>query len=503
MDYSQNKSEPQMEIVLASEEQIALTHAQAEAIRRRKERNGKLSAFVITVVAHVVAILILTLIVIPAMQADIPPISAKLAPPTDGQIDTPITQQTVRQKPSAPSTSAKLITSHSPTASVFTPTVPTDNETMDLGLGASLGLGLGGLGDGQGSMAGLPSSLRGRCTPQERMKRLREGGGTPEVEEAVKRSLRWFQANQNADGSWGNRATGGMTGLALLCYFGHCETPQSREFGETVSKGLTFLINLGSQKNGLLANVGGHHGVYEHGIATYALCEGLTFCKELRLDFPGLAEAAEKAVNIILDGQAPNGFWAYGYSTAANAHADLSVTGWQLQALKAAEHAGFGGKKLTDAVKKSLKQVVAVQADDGTFGYQSKSAMGDRLVGVGVISQQMFGEGNSKSAREGLRWMNRNMDPVYSSANTNLYGWYYATLALFQRGSNYWDKWNRKWRDELLNSQNEDGSWPPEGGFNSNGIRSTKSAGADATFYRNALNTLSLEAYYRFLPGTG
>ena len=35
------------------------------------------------------------------------------------------------------------------------------------------------------------------------MKRITENGGTPQCEEAVVKSLKWLQKQQNRDGSWG------------------------------------------------------------------------------------------------------------------------------------------------------------------------------------------------------------------------------------------------------------------------------------------------------------
>ena len=37
----------------------------------------------------------------------------------------------------------------------------------------------------------------------------------------------------------------------------------------------------------------------------------------------------------MIDGQNPNGGWAYGFGQGVGAHVDLSVTGWCIQALKA------------------------------------------------------------------------------------------------------------------------------------------------------------------------
>ena len=43
-----------------------------------------------------------------------------------------------------------------------------------------------------------------------------------------------------------------MTGISLLAYLAHCETPLSEEFGENVLKGISFLVDLG-MKNPVLS----------------------------------------------------------------------------------------------------------------------------------------------------------------------------------------------------------------------------------------------------------
>ena len=40
-------------------------------------------------------------------------------------------------------------------------------------------------------------------------------------------ALEYLKTKQKADGSWGTGGQGAMTGFALLCYFGRCETPDS------------------------------------------------------------------------------------------------------------------------------------------------------------------------------------------------------------------------------------------------------------------------------------
>ena len=61
-------------------------------------------------------------------------------------------------------------------------------------------------------------------------------------------SLKWLQKQQNKDGSWGGTPQNykcAMTGLALLSYLANCETPLSADFGETVLKGISFLVDQG------------------------------------------------------------------------------------------------------------------------------------------------------------------------------------------------------------------------------------------------------------------
>ena len=63
------------------------------------------------------------------------------------------------------------------------------------------------------------------------------------------------------------------------------------------------------------------------------------------------------------------------------------------------------------------------------------------------------------------------------------------------RGGGSWSRWNKMFRDQIVRNQSADGSWPPEGGGKTDG-----SAKGDGSYYRNALCTLMLEVYYRFLP---
>jgi len=484
-----------------------LTPEEAEYLRQRQRRNNRVTSLLVTCLVYAGLILILALLAIPVMQQDAPQIRARVMQPTDTQVTQQVTQ-TQRASPSAPSSSAQLITSASAPAPVHVPQTEVEVETLSIGDDMQLGMGFGGTGMGIGDagLGNIPGGLRGRCTPEERMKRLREHGGNQEVADAVLKGLHYFKDNQNGDGSWGQgRHRAAMTGLVLLCFLAHCETPVSPDFGETVNLGLMYLISEGLDNDGYITRA--NRDPYEHAIATYALCEALTFAKAVPYEVPNLEEVCEKAIDIIITNQHPSGAWDYNYNTTGRRGGDTSILVWQMQALKAAELAGIEHSGMQNTVRKALSYL-----DDRAFehGFHYTSGRGTsppwRLVGAGTFVYQLWGRGNVREARNALRRIDR-LDMDYNSSNALLYAWYYNANAAFQAGGRHWQIFNEKWRDTLLSGQREDGSWRREGAYGSGDFHrnlTTEAVGHrnehSGDIYRTSLAVLQLCVYYRFLP---
>ena len=369
------------------------------------------------------------------------------------------------------------------------------------GFGKGNGIGGGfGMGGGAGKLFGLiPESMRKRCSKEDRLARLSENGGTPACEEAVLKGLRWLKANQNPDGSWGKTDKNAMTGLALLAYFGHCETPLSEEFGDSCMKAIVNLVNVGMKNKGVLTPIMNQNAPYEHAIATYALGEAATFCKELKVDIPSLMDVTEKAGQFIIDNQNENGGWSYSY-LKIKGHVDTSVVGWQLQALKACSHSGIKYKGMNSSITKGLKYLIQMQNENGGFGYLGPGPSGEKkympLTAVGVLCHQMWGKGSSSEVRNGLKYIKENTKFDWNTANSDLYCHYYESQAMMQAGGSNWKFYNDLFRDQLLNNQNPDGSWKAPS-FSGHG----QTPGND--IYRNTLCVLMLEVYYRFLNSSG
>ena len=370
------------------------------------------------------------------------------------------------------------------------------------GLGKGFGKGTGngaglGTGGGIGKLFGLiPENMRKRCSKDDRLQRLAENGGTKQCEDAVLKGLRWLKTNQQADGSWDGQSKVAMTGLALLAYFGHCETPASQEFGESCMKAIVYLVNIGVKNDGRMAdNYTANHWSYEHAIATYALGEATTFCREIKQEVPNLSEVTEKAGQFIINNQNKNGGWAYAYAYE-NPHVDVSIVGWQVQALKACSHTPIKYKGMNSCINKALDYIGACQNRDGAFGYTGPPPVGGKvhcpLTGVGMLCHQMWGKGNGSDIRKAAKYPLETTTFDFKKG-ANLYAHYYESQAMMQRGGEEWRKYNALIRDQLLANQEQDGSWkvPPGSPHITNTVFST------------CLCSLMLEVYYRFLSTGG
>jgi hypothetical protein len=418
-------------------------------------------------------------------------------------------------------TPMRKVVSNSSTAAISLPDVPMDTidmpETSSLmgGNMGSGGFGTGGAGGGFGKGTGiggqagftaLPPTMKSRCSSAERLQKLKESGGTAECEKAVSTALEYLKSKQKPDGSWGTDKKAAMTGLALLCYLGRCETPDSTFYGENVMKGILYLIEL-QKKNeyGLFTDKPENIGsAYEHGIATYALGEMYTLARMGSKSLPGMREAFERGVKIIIDQQNDAGSWQYytksmveGTKNKAN---DLSVTGWQYQALKAAKLTNLKIEGLHPAITKAAKYLESTQSKDGGFGNTNREQHYNQwnMTPVGALGLATLGKGpKSTEVKKGIEFATALITkepPVwegadsYGTAGNKLYTWYYFQQAFFQSEGEGWKQWNAVVLPQVLKAQKPDGSW----------VHPSGATGGD-NIYGTTLCTLMLEVYYRYL----
>jgi hypothetical protein len=356
----------------------------------------------------------------------------------------------------------------------------------------------------------LPPVISARCNPQDRFRLLRMNGGKEEVDRAVTRALGWFKANQNADGSWGeNDFQTAMTGFALLAFMGRCETDKSPAYGSTVNKAIHFLVQTAQENEGNFytakaAQGGwdasgrvGEHFPYAQALGVLGLSETLSLTQ--RTD---IRPVLEEAVQQIIDGQnKDNGGWAYSYATKGAM--DLSVSIWQIQALKAAKLAGIRNPGLEPALRKAIDELAGLQQSDGSFPYRSIGAKGKNdsqrgpMTGAALLVLQLDGRPIPRDVvRKGVDYILANDRLTDPKQQVNLYHWYYNTYAVFL-SKDRWPDWNNMFQEYILSKQAAAGNWPPMHGTPYFG----GGTGPNWETYRTAFCTLMLEVYYRYLPG--
>jgi hypothetical protein len=291
--------------------------------------------------------------------------------------------------------------------------------------------------------------------------------------------------------------TSASRGLALLAYLGSGHTHRFGQYKRTVNKGLRWLED--QQKPD--GSIGFHEGeeIYNHAIATMAICEAYAVSRDFKLK-----DAAQKAVNYCIQAQNPGQGWKYGIKPGSN---DTSVTGWMVLALKAAKTGGI--EVPAEAFAGAQNWFKRVTAENGAVGY-SKAGGGSSYIpatkgkfdevpcmtAVSAICRIFAGEKVANGdIQNAAKIMMADM-PTWPSANetkkVNFYYWYYGTYAMFQVGGPKWKTWNKAMQKALLDKQcmggPEDGSWHPIGEWCIAGGR----------VYATAINALTLEIYYRY-----
>jgi hypothetical protein len=494
-------------------------HAQlspeAQAALQAQKRNSTISSVAISVLTLVLIGLILGYILLPSLLKETPQIVTYTASVNDEEnLDEKKVNNTVKRTPSAPSSSIAKVIAANTLSNVAVPVPDTDTPTpsTDFGDGDDFGSGWGsGDGDGGGGFGNIPTTMKKRCSKADRLDRLKETGGTQECEDAVVKGLQWLKSTQSKDGGW----PGGThnTGFALLAYLGHCETPISEEYGESCLRAITHLINLGQgNKAGWLVPAGqanpkaNRQICYQHGINTYALAEATTFCKQLKLNVPKLEETCQKAGQLIIDNQTKEGGWEYGYAEiSTRGGGDLSITAWQVQALKACKHTGLDFRNLKKCADRAVEYVKNLCGENGGFGYSGPGRGHtdyNTLTGAGVLCLQMWDQGSRSQARDGAKYIDKNTKFDYNTRFADLYGHYYEAQAMMNRGGEQWKRYNALFRDQVVKNQNADGSWKVPGG-GAKDLRAVAPQYTGDVTYRSCLCILMLEVYYRFLPGTG
>lgn len=309
------------------------------------------------------------------------------------------------------------------------------------------------------------------------------------LDEAVDRALEFLYRNQDREGGWSAAYRGNnpaITALGVMAFLSAGHVPDEGKYGEAVRRGIDYVLR-SQQPNGLIATEG-HYEMYQHGICTLMLAEaaGMTTGKladEVRLKL-------EKAVTIILRAQRKSGYHRGGWRYRVQGDdADISVTGWQLMALRAAKNLGC------DVPQAAIEEAVGFiqrcyDPSSGGYRYLPGSQVTVPCTGTSILALELCGKEfhRSPDALKAGSFLLKN--PMSRSRAHFSYGIYYCAQAMFQLGDNYWASYKPAFHEMILGLQAPNGSW-------------TGRAADDLQFgpnYCTAMAVLALTVEYRFLP---
>ncbi|MFK7884593.1 MAG: prenyltransferase/squalene oxidase repeat-containing protein [Phycisphaerales bacterium] len=311
---------------------------------------------------------------------------------------------------------------------------------------------------------------------------------TPELDAGVTRGLESLAATQNADGSWDAGRFGknvAITSVACLAFMADGNVPGRGAYGEIVDRGLDFVME-NSAENGLLAADAANGPMYGHGFATLFLGEayGMTQGGGDTARAQRLHEALIRAVRLIERTQNEEGGWRY---NPVPYDADVSVTICQIMALRSARNAGL--EVSSAVIDKAVEYVRRCQNPDGGFKYQADSgASAWPRSAAGVASLFYAGIYNDEAIDRGLEYIENSALPGRANARSRAhfhYGHYYAVQAMYLAGGERWARWWAAIREDLLSTQNDDGTW------------TDRSVG---DVYGTAMSLIVLQMPKRYLP---
>lgn len=316
-----------------------------------------------------------------------------------------------------------------------------------------------------------------------------------EVASAVDRGLAWLSKNQEANGSWtasgGQSRSAAVTGLVGMAFMARGHVPGQGPYGEQLNRAVDYILSL-QRDGGILADRSLNSPMYDHGISTIMLCEAYGMLDDRRQE--AARGAISRAVNVILTAQRipkvdpkMQGGWRY---TPRSSDADISVSGWQLMALRAA--ANCGANIPPDAVRQGIEYIRNCAGANGGFGYMlSDSNSTHARTGTGVLALILLGEENDPRVKAGASYLigDRGNRGLLDSGH-HYYTLYYCAQAAWQLGGIHWTQINTDISEDLRRRQRRDGGWPAPSDADGQG-------GAN---YSTAMAILSLTVPYRYLP---
>jgi hypothetical protein len=340
----------------------------------------------------------------------------------------------------------------------------------------------------------------------------------------------------------------GLTAMALLCFLGAGFSHESKQdivdttmakrhkIGEVVKNGLQWLVKKQNQDGSFSKD---RAFMYNEALCALALAEayGLTQNRYWK-------EPAQRSIDFLQKAQKPNpsgkGLWGWRYASRVEIEdfrrsgsqddaylkelydADTSVTGWVVMALKSAQISGLTVSKESMEGAMEFCKWVTPEGGNGLVGYLDAKGAGAPLTGpndAGFLYHptsmsalgmciRIFTQHDpadpflEQAAQRIIKDLPQLHTDKSKQSPVDYYYWYYASLALNQldgpdspkKSGKYWGPWNKAMVDCVTGLQDHTERVCRNGGW----VDGDRWNYAGGPVYTTAINTLTLEVYYRY-----
>ena len=323
-----------------------------------------------------------------------------------------------------------------------------------------------------------------------------------ETDRAVDKAIKFLVKNQKGDGAIfdkGHHTT--MTSLTIMAMAGVGIQPvDPTPEGKSMAKALAYVLRKDRvDDKGYFGRADGSR-MYGHGITTLMLTEMLGMGVSDEQD-KLIHDRCEKAIDVILSAQKHpkaarhRGGWRYEPSSG---DADLSVSVWQLMALRSAKNDGL--KVPVSAIEKAVtylqRSFVSPIGRNGVpeirvsgFTYMPRQTRASEIMtAAGLLAMQVCGQYKSPFVTGASEWLLKR--PPKWGKRFFFYGIYYYAQGMYQRGGTFAKTARKHVVDVLMPKQQKDGSW----------LASNRSERGVGKVYATSMAVLSLSVKHHFLP---
>lgn len=323
-----------------------------------------------------------------------------------------------------------------------------------------------------------------------------------DIDRAMESGIDFLVSSQRDDGAITDRGHEvAMTALAIMAMASIGTEPLSvSPAGRAMKRAIDFVLDKRNQD--MEGYFGARDGsrMYGHGITTLMLTEilGMGATPEQN---EKIHQALSDAIELILAAQKLSkseklqGGWRY---TPTSRDSDLSVSVWQLMALRSAKNDGLDvpGEAIDSALQYLRHSYASPLDRDGTprdkisgFSYTPGTYHPSfTMSAAGLLAMQVCGQYDSPLVKGASEWLLQH--PPKPSERFFFYGIYYYAQGMHQAGGKYAERADKLVPELLLPMQRTDGAWLARGGEERN---------VGAT-YATALSLLSLSVRYHYLP---